>query len=97
MSDHPAVIHIDGPLTADNAKRIEAQLNEWLNPAPRWFVLVKGHHDSGTIDGVFGPYTEKLCDWLLGNVLDCSSYNWTKVRLQDGPGETAQQRADRLA
>jgi len=38
-------------------------------PAARW-VLVKGYHDSGTIDGVFGPYTEAHADWLLSTVLD---------------------------
>lgn len=53
---------------------------------PNW-VLVKGYHDSGTIDGVYGPYTEAYTDWLLTTVLDCSSYNWTKVKLSSGPEE----------
>lgn len=51
---------------------------------PRW-VLVKGYYDTGTIDGVFGPYTEAEADWLLSNALDTSYSNWTKARLSDGP------------
>lgn len=49
------------------------------------WVLVKGYHDSGTIDGVFGPYTEQYADWLLSDALDCSSCNWTKAKLKNGP------------
>lgn len=80
-------------------------------PGAVW-VLVKGHHDSGTIAAVFGPYTEKWADFLLANMLDCSMYNWTKTRLlKDGSEyepterrpditsepETAAQRLGRLA
>lgn len=46
---------------------------------------MKGYYDSGTIDGVFGPYTETHADWLLTRILDCSSYNWTKAKLGIGP------------
>ena len=62
------------------AEAREAQLSCW--------VLVKGYHDSGTIDGVFGPYTEDYADWLLAEPLSNSYGNWTKVRLQSGPEET---------
>jgi hypothetical protein len=52
------------------------------------WVLVKGYHDSGTIDGVFGPYAEAHADWLLGDLLGGSTYgNWTKVKLSSGPEE----------
>lgn len=50
-------------------------------PGTNW-VLVKGSHDSGTIHGVYGPYTEEHTDWLMRELLDCSSYNWTKAELQ---------------
>jgi hypothetical protein len=53
-----------------------------VHPAGTNWVLVKGHHDSGTIKGVYGPYTEQQADWLLAEILDCSSYNWTKTRLR---------------
>ena len=49
------------------------------------WVLVKGYHDSGTIDGVFGPYDEAYIDWLLKGLLEYSSSNWTKVKLSAGP------------
>lgn len=45
------------------------------------WVLVKGSHDSGTIDGVFGPYSEARAGWLLANMLDTSYSNWTKIEL----------------
>lgn len=53
---------------------------------PNW-VLVKGYHDSGTIDGVYGPYTEAYTDWLLAEPLGNSYGNWTKVKLSSGPEE----------
>lgn len=53
----------------------------------RW-VLVKGWHDSGGVEGVYGPYTEAHADWLLGSLLDGSTHNWTKVKLSSGPEET---------
>jgi hypothetical protein len=55
--------------------------------ATRW-VLVEGYHDSGTINGVYGPYTEAYIDWLLAAPLQYHSGNWTKVKLSDGPEET---------
>lgn len=58
-----------------------------LHPDAR-FALVKGYHDSGTIDGVYGPYTEAYIDWLLSGLLEYSSGNWTKVKLSSGPEET---------
>jgi hypothetical protein len=51
---------------------------------PNW-VLVKGYHDSGTIDGVYGPYTEAHADWLLSDLLSNAYGNWTKVKLASGP------------
>lgn len=58
-----------------------------LSPLPeekRW-VLVKGWHDSGNVDAVYGPYEEKYVDWLLSNLLDNSTQNWMKVQLESGP------------
>lgn len=75
------VLRADEPLTPELADRIRAAFDP---PEPRW-VLVKGYHDSGTIDGVYGPYTEEYADWLLGNVLDGTYSNWTKARLSSGP------------
>lgn len=54
---------------------------------PRW-VLVEGCHDSGSINGVYGPYTEAYIDWLLAAPLQYHSGNWTKVKLSSGPGES---------
>lgn len=51
---------------------------------PNW-VLVKGYHDSGTINGVYGPYAEACIDWLLAGLLEYTSDNWTKVKLSNGP------------
>jgi hypothetical protein len=48
---------------------------------------VKGYHDSGTINGVYGPYAEAYTDWLLKGPLEYSSSNWTKVKLSSGPEE----------
>lgn len=56
-----------------------------LPGAPAEWVLVKGYHDSCTIDDVFGPYTEEHANWLLRNMLDCSPNNWTMVKLSSGP------------
>jgi hypothetical protein len=53
---------------------------------PQW-VLVQGYHDSGTIDGVYGPYTEAEADWLLAGPLSSSYGNLTKVKLSRGPEE----------
>lgn len=55
-----------------------------VHPAGTNWVLVKGSHDSGTIHGVYGPYSELQADWLLTHFLDCSTYNWTKAELQEG-------------
>jgi hypothetical protein len=55
--------------------------------ATSW-VLVKGYHDSGTIDGVYGPYAEAYADWLLAGPLEFTADNWTKVKLSSGPEET---------
>lgn len=57
-------------------------------PGPRCWVLVKGYHDGGTIDGVYGPYTEAHADWLLSGPLDGNYSNWTKHKLSSGPEET---------
>lgn len=52
------------------------------------WVLVKGYHDSGTINGVYGPYAEAYIDWLLGGLLKYTTDNWTKIKLSSGPEET---------
>lgn len=92
MNSAPVIIHIDGLLTAEEAERAHERFAALLARAlsaepPRW-VLVKGYHDSGTIDDVFGPYSEEYANWLLRKMLDCSPNNWTMVRLSSGPEDT---------
>lgn len=48
-------------------------------------MLVKGWHDQGGVEGVYGLYSEEQADWILRELLDCSSCNWTKARLAAGP------------
>lgn len=55
-----------------------------LMPAAGW-VLVKGWHDSGTIEAVLGPYTKERAEWIKATLLDESTYNWTVIELQGGP------------
>ena len=56
-----------------------------VHPAGTNWVLVKGSHDSGTVHGVYGPYTEEHAGWLMRELLELSSYNWTMTELQTGP------------
>ena len=56
-----------------------------LPPRRNW-VLVKGFHDSGAIDGVFGPYTKEHAEWLLNGMLDRTGFNWTLAEMQAAPG-----------
>lgn len=91
----PIVIQLEigGLLTEDEKGSLRARLID-----QREWVLVKGWHDSGTIDGVYGPYTEAHIDWLMQGLLEYSSGNWTKIKLSGGPEpETASQRLHRLA
>jgi hypothetical protein len=86
----PMIIQVDGLLTKEDAERVTERIGAHLKgalrvPDARRWVLVKGYHDSGRIEGVLGPYAEEYADWLLGSVLDCSSFNWTKVKLSSGP------------
>lgn len=86
----PVVIHVDGLLTEQDAERITERIGAHLKgalrvPDSRRWVLVKGYRDSGTIDGVYGPYAEEYADWLLAGLLEYHSSNWTKVKLSTGP------------
>jgi hypothetical protein len=45
------------------------------------YVLVKGWHDSGNIDGVYGPYSWDQANWLLDNIADSSINNWSVIEL----------------
>jgi hypothetical protein len=80
------------------APTAESPLLDWIRNAVRpprnpvrtvqddeCWVLVKGWHDQGGVEGVYGPYTEDFADWLLGHLLECSSCNWTKAKLSTGP------------
>ena len=56
-----------------------------VHPAGTTWVLVKGWHDSGTLEGVFGPYSQDHAEWLLKEMLDNSTNNWTLMQLATGP------------
>jgi hypothetical protein len=95
MSEPPIVLRIDGKLTPEDLEEMKQRLSEALSerrppvilpPREEW-VLVKGWHDSGTIDGVYGPYTEERARWLMGGMLEYASANWTLAGVQSGPPE----------
>ena len=52
-----------------------------LNPSLRDHVLIKGWHDQGGVEAVYGPYTKPQAEWLLTELLENSTYNWTLVKL----------------
>lgn len=53
-------------------------------------VLIKGWHDTGTIDAVYGPYTETEARWIYDNFLaDNSMNNWTVTKLDRFTAYTA--------
>lgn len=91
--DEPLIINIGGKLTEEQAadlwKRLKAAVatrpGVVLPPRRNW-VLVKGFHDSGAIDGVFGPYTKEHAEWLLNGMLDRTGFNWTLAEMQAAPG-----------
>jgi len=47
-------------------------------------VLVKGYHDSGTIDGVYGPFTRSQVDFLA-EISDRGVNNYTIMELSQWP------------
>jgi hypothetical protein len=51
-------------------------------PADRRWVLVKGYHDSGAIDGVYGPFTKAHAEWLRDGPMQYAGA-WTLAELQD--------------
>lgn len=90
----PVFIGIGGDITdeqvADLKKRFEEAMaggrpHIVLQPRQDW-VLIKGFHDSGAINGVFGPYTKEHAEWLLNGMLDCTGFNWTLAEMKAAPG-----------
>jgi hypothetical protein len=93
--DEPVRLLIN--ISGDPRDEFLKYLRQWIRPPhppapvtsdeePRW-VLVKGWHDQGGIEGVYGLYSEEEADWILSALLDLSSYNWTKARVQAGPAK----------
>lgn len=78
------VLNIEEPLTEETASKIRGALGL---SGVHW-VLVKGDHDSSTIHGAYGPYSEAYVDWLLFTVLSGSTGSWTKIKLSSGPEES---------
>lgn len=51
---------------------------------PRDHVIVKGWHDQGKIEAVYGPYAKERAEWIYGEFLaDGCGNNWTVVKLSD--------------
>lgn len=87
-ADRPVIVlRVEEPLTPELADRIREVFEPKPDPDASW-VLIKGYHDSGTIDGVYGPYTEAYIDWLLAEPLSNGYGNLTKIKLSSGPEET---------
>lgn len=84
-SDPMIALSINGLTTSGDQEGLRDLLRQALDIPRRQWVLVHGQHDSGTIEGVFGPYTEEHADWLLGSMLNATYGNWTKARLSSGP------------
>jgi hypothetical protein len=63
--------------------------------AERACVLVKGWHDSGAIDGVYGPYSKARAEWIKEHLLDSSMQNWSVHELQDFAGAGAPDEPER--
>jgi hypothetical protein len=51
--------------------------------AGRTHVLVKGWHESGAVEAVYGPYSEARCEWLRTEFTDGSANHWSTVPLSD--------------
>lgn len=47
------------------------------------WVLIKGWHDNGQIEAVYGPYTEAQAKWLKDELLTDAMNNWTLAELRD--------------
>jgi hypothetical protein len=48
-------------------------------------VLVKGWHDQGGVEAVYGPFSKPHAEWLLAELLENSAYNWTLAKLSTYP------------
>jgi hypothetical protein len=45
-------------------------------------VIIKGWHDSGTIDGVYGPYSQAEAQWIYEEFLvNGGGNNWTIAKI----------------
>lgn len=53
-----------------------------VHDPPKDHVIIKGWHDSGSIEAVYGPYTQQQATWIHAEFLaDSSGNNWTVMKL----------------
>lgn len=51
-------------------------------------VIIKGYHDQGKVEAVYGPYTQEMAQWYYSEFLaDGSGNNWTVMKLTDFRGK----------
>ena len=49
------------------------------------WALVKHWHDSGGIDGVYGPFAEDESAWIRDNLIGESMCAWTRMEMEKMP------------